>query len=698
MSRGFWILLWFHLCLGVLSDGDGSPTTAPTMLSENDHLVEMVVTQNLVGIDAGQITEKAKDVFATAVQDSLVCCEDYNINITNVKSLSSRRRLRGSREDIETTKMERALGDETPTAVFDYTLSFLYLDASVEYSSRSDAFSFIKTVLTKSIDGGAFQENLVSSSKSCISSTCAVYSGDFSVGAYTIGPNKYIPSDPVQSQKETEDDGVGLAVGLTFLMFFSLTVFFYMQYCWGYLPCYDKYLKRKWKEFSGMNLFGEEFEDIEMDDGDGDEEAEKAFEEYLSHIKVEDNEDITALADPQVRFGRGHHERRRSLMKAQSLHLEGSFIHLMDSPDGAPDSEPSRASLRGIFGSIDEAGPIHVASPLHGIGEEEEENEDEEEDEASPDKEKEKENAALGIGASTLEAFYEHMPEQFNRESTFARMSMAKVMEAHNQEEEEEEGDDGLFAGGREVRRASTDYEGGGERGSTLDNFQYMTKSNMNTTRGTRSRSDSDSRASWGGGGGGGLGSSILGAGLGKPRRPSDSSDEQKDAYKGKDKDKDKDKDGDGGSLNKSVFSSPSSSPSSGSGGLRLSPGDKRRPSLLGVVKRPPGSTPLGLNGAAAAGTGAGLLSGGDNTVSLESNPVVRASKFPSRRRMSSIRGGSSITQLAPAPVFSPAGGAAAAGGGGGGGGGGVLGGIEDARRAKLQRARLKDSYEAGAA
>jgi hypothetical protein len=268
-----------------------------------------------------------------------------------------------------------------------------------------------------------------------------------------------------------------------------------------------------------------------------------------------------------------------------------------------------------------------------------------------------------------LEAFYDFMPEKFTRESTFERMermSMAKVMEAHNQEEQGVE----LFASGDvndRCRRASTDEPaagGAGERGSTLDNFQHVRKI-TSTVRGTRSRSDSDSDDSWKRGGGGGEGGafgmsmSSLGGGSSGSQRRSDSSDEQKDAslkYSvGSDVSRKLKKGaemgtgaGTGSSPGKLSFTPSAGTPS---GGLRLSPGEMRRPSLRGVVKR---SSPPGESGNKVAG---GLVAGGDNTIGLESNPVVRASKFPSRRRLSSYKSSSipSIKQQSPGISLSTA-------------------------------------------
>ena len=154
---------------------------------------------------------------------------------------------------------------------------------------------------------------------------------------------------------------------------------------------------------------------------------------------------------------------------------------------------------------------------------------------------------------------------------------------------------------------------------------------------------------------------SSLGGGSSGSQRRSDSSDEHKDAslkYSvGSDASRKLKKGAEiGTGAGTGTGSCPgklSFTPSAGtpSGGLRLSPGEMRRPSLRGVVKR---SSPPDESGNKVAG---GLVAAGDNTVGLESNPVVRASKFPSRRRLSSYKSGSipSIKQQSPSISLSTA-------------------------------------------
>lgn len=663
------LCLWILLCYRFYCALGGRwerPSPAPGFLIDNPKWVVLDVKQTLTVASGTVVTDEAKKVFATAVENSLVCCTEYHVEIHGIKPLgvSSRRRLRGHRD-----LSRRQLDDGTPKEQIrlDYFLYFEneksyvvpkdsnYPDqATVEFlSATASEFDYIMKILNETVVEGGFSHKLVSSNAE---QNCPVFN-EFEVGALDIdgGTNPYkILEEEAQHEMESDSKNhrhIALSLGLLFLIICCITGLFYVQYCWGFLPCYDKWFKQKWKDLYGRTLFGEDYDDEWLeDDGEAEDvEAARKFEEYLSSIRIRDNDDITPLADPEVRFGRGHIDRRKSLIKVEPLHLEGFIPAIIDGGVELKEVKPPQPrSLSGLFGSFD--GDTPISSPLHGIGEEDEDEEDDddddEEDESGSKKKRissrdrggkvespaaaEDVNAALGMGASSIESFFDNLPDSFAaRESTSVeRMSMAKVIASYNSEHTEELSASNLAS---KVRNASMTvgqgqgYGGGGaaglDRGSTLDNF-------VNTSRPTRrsdSASDSDdmkgplrtppgstlsaSSASIGKNSSDG---SMSGSG-GERRRPSDGSDEQKDAYV-------------------KYSTSPDVTPKIESlgmkGGLKLSPAEMRRPSLRGVVKRK-SDPPVGV----------GLLEGEDNTVSLESNPVVRASKFPSRRRMSSFRG-----------------------------------------------------------
>jgi hypothetical protein len=434
-----WILVLF-----MVKVCNGAPTPAPTYDPSSPTLVTFDVAQTIGNVDTGNVNDYVKNVVVGAVKDSLVCCELYSVEITSVAAgvpLASRRKLMG--DDMPNLRA-RALGT-VPTTIFNYTISFLYPE--LKYDSAYNAFTFITTELVKNIETGGFvthiRENAAAAE--CLNDNCAAVA-DVRMGSYWISANTY-PLPPgaggggggSNDDAPPFDDGVGLAIGMTFTMFFTLIGFFYAQYCWGYLPCYDKLIKRKWKQYTKNSEFyawlTRDSDNIDDDDDDDDddednaeeeEEEEKAIEAFLSSIQVRDEGDITCLADPDVRFGRGHHERRKSAVHVIPLSLLGAF----STPGGGPPPtnlhSQQKKGLGSIFGEID-----GVTSPLHDIGE----GDEEEEEEDGEEKAAKAENARLGIDASSMEDFFANMPDKFTRNSTFDRLEMSRQEAEHAEAE-----------------------------------------------------------------------------------------------------------------------------------------------------------------------------------------------------------------------------------------------------------------------
>ena len=133
-----------------------------------------------------------------------------------------------------------------PTTVFNMSVSFLYTD--MKYNSAFEAFNSMTDVLVKNLELGGFETKLDENKQGCVGSTCSALA-NADVSSYDVSSNPY--EDPSNHKGSGNDDssgaisdaGMGLAIGMSVTMMVTLIGFFYAQYCWGYFPCFDKFIR-----------------------------------------------------------------------------------------------------------------------------------------------------------------------------------------------------------------------------------------------------------------------------------------------------------------------------------------------------------------------------------------------------------------------------------------------------------------------
>lgn len=318
---GVFLFLW--LSLQIHEGLCNVPTAAPTF---NPNLVYFPVSQRLSNFNASSVNSTISDLFRSVVNASLVCCHDYTIAITATTS----------RPEASTE--------------FNYTIQFEF--ESLDFASAESAYNFITLELQKEIVEGGFKQNIndLSSQEACTTTTCIGFD-QASVGSYSIGDSLIPFPTPQPTAAPVTDDGTGylwaLVCGGT--LSFLLIAFCYLQYFYPRIPFCEKELK--------LCYYGKNFE---WDQENYEVKRKKAAQHKKSIIsrrsrvildelgeeqevmeevmlEVDDDfdyemqarvNDISDLADPDARFGRGHSARRKSSVKAVPMKLQGhAYFH-----------------------------------------------------------------------------------------------------------------------------------------------------------------------------------------------------------------------------------------------------------------------------------------------------------------------------------------------------------------------------------
>jgi hypothetical protein len=321
MAAGLLLIVW--ILMNIHKGFCSVPTAAPTF---NPNLVYFPVMQHLGNFNASSVNSTISNLFRSVVNASLVCCHDYTIVITSTTA----------RPDANTE--------------FNYTIQFEY--ESLDFASAETAYNFITTELEKEIVEGGFKRNIddLSSQEACTTTTCIGFD-DSSVGSYSIGDSLIPFPTPQPTVSSVTDDGTGylwaLVCGGT--LSFLLIAFCYLQYFYPRIPFCEKELKLcyygkeyEWDEENyevkrkkiarhKKSIISRRSKVILDEMGEEQEIMEEVMVEVDADFDYEMQarvNDITDLADPDARFGRGHSARRKSSVRAVPLKLQGhTYFH-----------------------------------------------------------------------------------------------------------------------------------------------------------------------------------------------------------------------------------------------------------------------------------------------------------------------------------------------------------------------------------